>query len=166
MSSVDKGRRAAATGAANENRLLAALLSRDYNASRVDLPHSPYDLVVDLKEAGIIRIQVKTASGGSIGFTGGSRGGVDRDYKSDVKTYVQSTETSDVVVGVVSNIDNGDSSTDYYFIPTLYIEKLNQKSISVNKVKQTKNNWELLRRCRDSDYVFEILPPPLKSSLL
>ncbi len=42
------GRQASARGFANESRLLAALLDRGFNASSVDLPHSTYDIVVEL----------------------------------------------------------------------------------------------------------------------
>ena len=159
MSIEDKGKLASAKGFANESRLLAALLERGYNASRVDLPHSTYDLVLELDAANIIRLQVKTVGGsGSVSFSGGLRGGVDRSYKSDVKAYVQNTKTSDVVVGVRSIKVNGDTDIDFFIIPTLYIERLGQKSISVNKVPQTRNNWHLLERCKDEQYVREVLP--------
>ncbi len=45
--SPSKGKLALAKGFANESRLLAALLERGHNASRVDLPHSTYDIVVE-----------------------------------------------------------------------------------------------------------------------
>ena len=155
----DKGKLASAKGFANESRLLAALLERGYNASRVDLPHSTYDLVLELDTASIIRLQVKTVgTGGSVSFSGGMRGGVDREYKSGVKAYVQNTETSDAVVGVRSIRVNGDTDIDFFFIPTLYIERLKQKSLSVNKIPQARNNWDLLERCKDSEYVREVLP--------
>ncbi len=93
---------ASVKGFANENRLLGALLERGYNVSKVDLPHSSYDLVLE-HGADMIRIQVKTVGvSKSISFVGGIRGGADREYKSDVKMYVQNTKKSDVVVGVLS----------------------------------------------------------------
>ncbi|MCY4171158.1 MAG: hypothetical protein OXF08_06115 [Bacteroidetes bacterium] len=148
------GRQASARGFANENRLLAALLDRGFNASRVDLPHSTYDIVVELIEGPIIRIQVKTiGNSNSIKFTGGSRGGVDRQYKSGVKYYTQDTTTSDIIVGVKSIKNNGDQKVDFYFVPTLLVEILGQKSISANKVERWKNNWEILTKCTDLEYV-------------
>ena len=51
------------------------------------------------KRENIIRAQVKTATQ-SINFTGGVRGGVDREYKSRVKEYIQSPEISDIVIGI------------------------------------------------------------------
>lgn len=149
-----KGRMASAKGFANESRLLAALLERGHNASRVDLPHSTYDIVLEVSKDLIIRVQVKTVSkGNGISFKGGVRGGADRQYKSDVKEYIQSTETSDVVVGVKSESDNGDAKADFYFIPTIYIEFIGQASLSVNKIPFCKNNWDILLRCKDRDFV-------------
>ncbi len=129
-----RGRLASVKGFANENRLLAALLERGYNASRVDLPHSTYDIVVEKSADDIIRVQVKTVSlSKSVSFTGGARGGRDRTYRSDVTTYTQSTKTSDIVVGVESIAINGDSEINFYFIPTLHIEKLGQKNPTSKK---------------------------------
>ncbi|MYI90131.1 MAG: hypothetical protein F4082_07650, partial [Gammaproteobacteria bacterium] len=125
MRITDKGKLASAKGFANESRLLAALLERGYNASRVDLPHSTYDIVVELEQNNIIRLQVKTVSkSGSVSFKGGVRGGADRFYKSDVKEYIQNTDTSDAVVGVKSTKKNGDTDIDFWFIPSCYIEHL------------------------------------------
>ncbi len=164
---MQRGKLASAKGFANESRLLGALLARGYNASRVDLPHSTYDIVVET-DSDFIRIQVKTASK-SISFTGGTRGGVDREYRSGVKEYVQSTKTSDIVVGVWADESkaNGERQIDFYFVPTLYIETLRrkgkpQKSLSINKLKAAKNNWELLERCKDKDFVlnFDYNPEP------
>jgi len=156
---LSKGKSAAAKGFANENRLLAALLERGYNASRVDLPHSTYDILVERTPHDIIRVQVKTVGPtGQISFVGGQRSGADREYKSDVKTYVQSTETSDIVVGVKSLRVNGDKEVNFYFIPTLHIEAIGQKSLSINKIPQAKNNWKILERCKEEEFVFQQFP--------
>ena len=154
---VSKGRLASAKGFANENRLLAALLERGHNASKVDLPHSTYDIILEKDKHNTIRIQVKTLSSSkSVSFKGGVRGGADRTYASGVKEYIQSTETSDIVVGVESKKNNGDIEINFYFIPTIYIEKLGQGSLSVNKIPQAKNNWEILLRCKEKDFIDEV----------
>lgn len=146
----NKGRLASAKGFANENRLLAALLERGFNASRVDLPHSTYDIVVEINNQQIIRIQVKTIGmSNQISFIGG----VDREYKSSIKEYVQNTKTADIVVGIQSIINNGDSEINFYFIPTLFIENIKQKSISIHKIDMAKNKWEILESCKDPEYV-------------
>ncbi|MDI9566619.1 MAG: hypothetical protein QM230_07315, partial [Chloroflexota bacterium] len=79
----------------------------------------------------------------------GSRGGIDRTYTSGVKTYRQSPETSDVVIGVHPN----GASFDLFFIPTILIEILNQNSISIRKINPLKNNYDMLENCKDKDYV-------------
>ena len=152
-----KGQSAAAKGFANENRLLAALLERNYNASKVDLPHSKYDIIIVEKNSNdTIRVQVKTLSSSkSVSFKGGVRGGRDRAYASGIVEYRQNTQTSDIVVGVESKRQNGDTEVNFYFIPTLYIETLQQGSLSVNKIPQAKNNWNVLRQCKEKSFVYD-----------
>lgn len=123
------------------------------NVSLVDLPLSPYDIVIVFKEKdeteNIIRAQVKTASE-NIKFTGGTRGGVDRTYKSGVKEYTQSTKTSDVIIGLHPT---GQDSFELYFVPTILVEHLYQKSISLNRIAPLKNNYEILEKCKNKDYI-------------
>ena len=147
------GRDAAVTGFANELIVTGILMKRYRNVSQVNLPLSPYDIVAVFKgadeEENFIRAQIRTAER-SVNFTGGSRGGADRTYRSDVKTYRQSTMTSDVVVGI-SGI--GSNSFDLYFVPTVLIEALNQGSISLSKIARLKNNYEMFERCKDRSFV-------------
>jgi hypothetical protein len=126
-------------------------MKRYGNVSLVDLPLSPYDIVIVYRKEGgedIVRAQVKTAKK-SISFTGGTRGGADRIYKSDIKTYTQSTKTCDVVIGLHPH----DDSYDLYFVPTILIEKLGQSSISLSKIESLKNNYGMLDNCKNSNYV-------------
>jgi len=153
MTELDKGRQAAVNGAAHEHIVVGILMKKYQNVSQVDLPLSPYDIVIVRKTAGdkenIIRAQVKTARD-SISFRGGTRGGKDRTYKSDVKEYTQSTKTSDVVIGLHPH--NADSF-DLYFVPTILVEALKRKSISLGRVQLLKNNYEMLENCKDKDFV-------------
>ena len=130
-------------------------MKRYQNVSLVDLPLSPYDIIIVRKKEDdsedIIRAQVKTAKQ-SVPFTGGGRGGVDRKYKSDVKTYTQSTATSDVVIGVHPI---GDNTFELYFVPTILIEELNQKSISINKIADLKENYEILENCKNRKVIID-----------
>ena len=146
-----RGRDAAISGFAHEHITAGILMKRYGNVSLVDLPLSPYDIVIVYKrEHGedIVRAQVKTAQS-SVSFTGGTRGGVDRTYKSGVKTYTQSTETCDVVIGLHPHND----SFDLYFIPTILIEKLGKSSITHSKIGTLKNNYDMLDHCKDAEYV-------------
>ncbi len=116
---------------------------------------SPYDIIIVRKDVDdnedIIRAQVKTAKK-AVNFTGGSRGGVDRESKSDVKKYIQSTATSDVVIGI-HPID--DRTYELYFVPTILVEHLNQKSISINRISDLKENYFILENCKDEKLIIQ-----------
>ena len=149
-----KGRQASVDGFAHEHITAGILMKRYQNVSLVDLPLSTYDLIIVRKDKmdteEIIRAQVKTARK-SIVFTGGTRGGVDREYRSGIKTYTQSPETADVVIGL-HPLDK--DSFELYFVPTVLIEKIQQKSLSLNKIKDLKNNFLILENCKDKNFVF------------
>ncbi|MDI6760327.1 MAG: hypothetical protein QMD05_05835 [Candidatus Brocadiaceae bacterium] len=150
-----RGRQASVEGFAHEHIVVGILMKRYQNVSLVDLPLSPYDIIIVFKEEdgaeNIIRAQVKTATK-SISFIGGVRGGVDREYKSDVKKYTQSTLTSDVVIGLHPL---GKDSFELYFVPTLLIEQMNQQSISLNKIEAFKDNYFILENCKNKELVLE-----------
>lgn len=152
-----RGRQASIEGFAHEHIVVGILMKKYQNVSLVDLPLSPYDIIVVFKDkAGkedMIRAQVKTATK-QIGFTGGARGGVDRIYKSDVKAYTQSPKTSDVIIGLHPLNKNKDSF-ELYFVPTILINCLNQKSISLNKIEKLKNNYYLFENCKNRKIVLE-----------
>lgn len=149
------GKQASITGIANEHIVAGILMNKYQNVSLVDLPSSPYDIIIVREtEEGyedIIRVQVKT-SPKSVKFTGGTRGGVDREYKSGVKTYTQSTLTSDIVIGIN---EISFQKYDLYMVPTILIEELGQKSISINKIDKLKNNYNILEKCKDISYVLD-----------
>jgi len=151
----ERGLQASVDGFAHQLVAAGILMKRYQNVSLVDLPLSPYDAIIVLKERDgeerIIRLQVKTCRS-AVSFIGGSRGGADRTYKSDVKRYRQSTKTSDVVVGVHPS---GQNSFDLYFVPTILVEELGQGSISLGKIEALKNNYEMLEHCRDREFVIE-----------
>jgi len=149
------GRQAAVNGRAHEHLVVGILMKRYHNVSLVDLLLSPYDIVIVRKREGgtedIIRAQVKTVTKGRVNFRGGTRGGVDRTYKSGVKEYIQSTETSDVVIGIRAVGD--DDRYELYFVPTILVEALGQGSISVNRIQAVKENYEMLENCKDAEFV-------------
>jgi len=156
-SKADRGKQASIDGFAHEHIVVGILMKKFQNVSLVDLPLSSYDIIIARAIEGketedIIRVQVKTARK-SISFTGGTRGGVDREYKSDVKTYIQSPKTSDVVVGI-QPIDDEDGY-NLYFVPTILIEKWGTKSKSLNKIEVLKNNYDFLINCKNHDYILK-----------
>ena len=154
-----RGRQASVDGFAHEHIVAGILMKKYQNVSLVDLPLSPYDIIIVRQDAegreDIIRAQVKTAKQ-SVRFTGGSRGGVDRAYKSGVKEYTQSTVTSDVVIGIHPKNDNAnDNAYVLYFLPTVLIEQLNQKSISIKKIEDLKENYFILENCKNEEVIVQ-----------
>lgn len=153
----EKGRQGAVNGFAHEHIAVGILMKKYKHVSLVDFPLEKYDVIIVLKEGdeknNFIRAQIKTVSENSIKFTGGGRGGVDREYKSGVKEYTQSTVTSDVVIGVKPK-DTG--LIELYFVPTVLIEQINQKSISIGKVAALKDNYEILENCKNRDLILSM----------
>ncbi len=151
----EKGKQASIDGFAHEHIVAGILMKKFQNVSLVDLPLSSYDIIIVRKsEEGnedFIRVQVKTAKK-QVSFVGGIRGGVDRSYKSDVKKYIQSPQTSDVIVAICPLEDD---QYDLYFIPTLLIEIWGTQSKSLNKIQPLKNNYDFLIRCKERDYIIE-----------
>lgn len=87
----------------------------------------------------LLRAQVRTVSpGGTLSFVAGRRGGINREYISGVKEYVYTTEHNDLIVGVDPN------TLDLYLVPTIFVESLGQKSITIRKLQNLKNNWDIL----------------------
>jgi len=84
--------------------------------------------------------------------TGGTRGGVDREYKSGVKTYTQSPEISDVIIGL-KPLEN--RAFDMYFIPTILIEIWGTKSKGLGTIEPLKNNYFILENCKSKDLILE-----------
>ena len=147
----ERGRKATVNGFAHEHVAVGILMKRYGDVSLVDLPISKYDLIIVKEVEGgeeYIRGQVKTATK-SISFKGGSRGGVDREYISDEKVYTYTPETCDVVICVHPSGE----TFDLYFVPTILVVELNQGSISINRVHDLKNNYDILENCKDRDYV-------------
>lgn len=151
----ERGRQASVDGFAHEHIVAGILMKKYQNVSLVDLPLSPYDIIIVRQGAegheDIIRAQVKTARQ-SVPFTGGSRGGIDRTYKSGVKAYTQSTMTSDVVIGIHPRSAN---AYELYFVPTILIERLNQKSISINRITDLKENYFILENCKNEEVIIQ-----------
>lgn len=157
-SKPDKGKQQAINGFAHEHVAAAILMKRYHHVSLMDVPLSSYDMLIDLRDADdheqIIRAQVKTART-RVPFRGGGRGGVDREYKSSVKTYTYSPENSDVVIGV-HPIDDNDRAFELYFLPTLLIERLDQKTgIAISKIKDLRENYFILENCKNEVVIID-----------
>ncbi len=150
------GKKSAIVGKANELITLGLLLPYYPDTMLSAHEQSSHDLIITMrnqvptskKTHVSIRAQVKTAQT-SISFTGGNRGGVDRNYDPRVnesKQYSYSLDNSDIVIGIHKV---GFGAYELYFVPSAVIEKIDQKSIAVSKIAFTKNKLEYIQKCAD-----------------
>lgn len=136
-----KAKSGAPLGDAHEIIVRGIMMRLGLEIGKVDLSSGPYDLIMTVynRPKGkklFLKAQVKTISG-SLPLTAGSRGGRDRTYKSDVKTYKYSKKQIDVILGVDK------TSLDIYIFPVSFAAKY-KTSVSKNKMKVCKNNWDML----------------------
>jgi hypothetical protein len=140
------GKIAANLGDAHEHIVAGILIRLGFDVGIVDVSGTPYDLLIvaftsPKAEKSVLRAQIKTVRD-SVPFKGGSRGGVDREYKSDVKTYKYTTEHSDLILGIDRD------SLDIYVVPTRFLTMWNS-SIAKSKIQPLKNNWDILLNWND-----------------
>ena len=100
MDKEERGRRASVEGFAYEHIAAGILMKKYQNVSLVDLPLSPYDLIIG-----------------------------------------------------VHPLD--ENSFELYFFPTVIVEQLNQKSISLSRVSFLKNNYFFLENCKNYRLVID-----------
>jgi hypothetical protein len=136
-----EGRFEALLGDAHQFIVAGILIRLGFTVSLVALKGEPFDLIIYAYEKPNgreipLRCQVR-ASHKSVKFTAGTRGGVDRIYKPDVKKYKYTTEHNDLIIGV--NID----TLDLYMIPTKFIANWGE-SRAFSKLRPLKNNWNIL----------------------
>ena len=151
----EKGRQGAIDGIAHGHIVFGLLMKKYRDVFHSDLPLSSYDIIIveqrNDSEENTIRAQVKT-SPQVVPFTGGGRSGVARRYQSGVKEYIYSTQTSDVIIGIRPTDDN---SFELYFVPTVLIEELKQKSISIRKIQALKDNYFILENCKNRRLIIQ-----------
>jgi hypothetical protein len=136
-----KGKFEALLGDAHQFIVAGILIRLGFVVSLVALKGEPFDLIVYAYERPggreiPLRCQVR-ASHKSVKFTAGTRGGVDRIYKPDVKKYKYTLEHNDLIIGV--DID----TLDLYLVPTKFIANWGE-SRAFSKLQQLKNNWDIL----------------------
>ena len=150
------GSHAANIGTANEYISLGVLMQK-YNASKVDLPSSKFDIIL-LHKKNYIRIQSKTAHP-SIGLKGNVRAGKANKGPSDPKAaFRYNTSHCDILMGVKSlfNKKYQLTSVDLYFLPTILVEKIsNSSAISTGCLSALKYNYEILEKCNDENFVMK-----------
>ncbi|MDG2284204.1 MAG: hypothetical protein P8N43_01560 [Alphaproteobacteria bacterium] len=146
----EKGKKDSIRGKANEYLALGALLPAYPNTMMSSNEQTAHDLIIHLEKNKDVRVQVKTVSEkNTISFMGGKRSGGDRQYISSVKEYRYSAKDTDLVIGV-RGLSMG--NFELFFIPSLVIDKIGQKSMSANKVEFTKNDLSIIKRCKGPDF--------------
>ena len=106
VTGLNPAKHAALLGDAHE-MVVAGILSRlGFEVGLLAAKGGAYDLWVIAfrgrsRKIQPLRVQIKTVSGGgSIGFTGGQRGGVDRIYIPGVKAYKYTEKDNDLIIGI------------------------------------------------------------------
>ena len=141
-----KQKSGAPLGDAHELFVRSIMMRLGLEAGKADLSGSAYDVIIAGRDrpdgsSKFLRVQVKTIDS-SLTLTGGGRGGVDREYISDVKVYKYSPKHTDLIFGVDRDM------LDIYVVPTMFLD-LWGKSVSKNKIQILKNNWEILLNWND-----------------
>ena len=148
------GLSAPVTGAASEYFALGSLLLSYPDTMLASHATSAHDLIIHLDRGINIRTQVKTARS-SIPLKGGTRGGADRaDGHGKDKSFRYTSDRCDLIIGVqFSSFPH----FDLFFLPSLVVDKLEQQSISINKISFTKNDIQIVEHCLDETYAEEYL---------
>lgn len=161
VTQTEKGKFSSNLGTAHEFLVTGILMRLGFDVSVASVKGGSYDLLVTVYEHGpqskthVIRAQTKTVSeSGGIKFTGGTRGGTDREYSSKTKklvdkTYKYSERDNDLIIGVDRN------SLDLYIIPTRFLKAFG-RSKSTKKLAPLKNNWNILLNWRD-EFLYKLL---------
>ena len=161
------GSHAANIGIANEHIALGILMQK-YNASKVDLPSSKFDIIL-LHKKNYVRIQSKTANP-TITFKGNMRAGKANKGASDPKFAFRYDRTHcDILMGVKSNFNNRNEllGVDLFFLPTILVEKIaNENGISTNCLMGLKYNYEILENCHDEKFLLEKVKQYQKSGTI
>jgi hypothetical protein len=153
----DKGLFAAQLGEAHQHIIAGVLLRLGFAVAAAPVRAGAYDLIITAykdranspEEEVLVRTQCRTVKD-SLKFTGGVRGGADREYiKPSPKEYKYTERHNDLIIGIdVTNLD-------FFLVPTCFIHVWG-KSVSKNQLQELKNNFEILLNWRD-DFLDKLL---------
>ena len=140
-------------GTANEYLVLGALMYDYPNIMMSSSAQTAHDIIIHAGTNKNYRIQVKTVQeNNSLPLEGGGRSGSDGLFGvsgTTSKKYPYTSANCDLIIGV-KNIDFG--MFELYFVPALVLDAINQKSISVNKIKFSKNDYKIIDKCLNKKY--------------
>lgn len=135
-------------GNADELIAIGKCIKAGFACSKVEVTNGRYDAVIDPggENPRLLRVQIKGAGTGSVGFTGGGRSGEQISREAKSRVYKYTSKDCDILIAVDSN--NGDC----YIIP---IEDIQQwgTTKSLSRLQEYKENWELLLRVVSNDQV-------------
>lgn len=153
----DRGLFAAQLGEAHQHIIAGVLLRLGSAVAAAPVRTGAYDLIVTAykdrahspEDEVLVRTQCRTIKN-SMKFTGGQRGGADREYiKPSPKEYKYTEKHNDLIIGVdVANLD-------FFLVPTRFIHVWG-KSVSKNQIQGLKNNFEILLNWRE-DFLDRLL---------
>lgn len=144
ISQMNSGAFNALLGEAHQYLVTGILMRLGFLVSVITVRAGVYDIILpafedfpkEKEKKILLRVQVRTVRD-SLKLTAGTRGGVDRYYRSGVKEYKYTPKDCDLIIGI-------DRQTlDLYFVPTRFIGRWG-KSVSKRKLEPLKNNVEIL----------------------
>jgi len=136
-----------------EHYTLAALRSRGFNATLVDFNYSEYEVLVELAGCNFLRLQITDVHSGRVSLSGYIQNRI-LDFRGlATRTTV---EVCDCVVAVHTRQHNGGDLIDYYLIPAIWAEQIDQHSVVISEISIAKNNFDMLHNCKDQQYVFSL----------
>ena len=137
INKLDDGVFRTVNGNADEMIAVGRIMKAGFNCSRVDLSNSRYDAVIDI-DGILLRAQIKGTNQKNISLTGGGRSGKQIDKSVAQKTYKYTKNDCDVLIGIIS------STAELYIIPIQALDSMPATSVSLDKIKQYRENWKVL----------------------
>lgn len=136
-----------------EHYTLAALRTRGFNATLVDFKYSEYGILVDEPGCNFLRLQIQDVHSGRVSLCGYIQNRMLDSCGLATRTTV---EVCDCIVAVRTRQQNGGDLIDYYIIPTIWAEQIDQHSVVISEIPIAKNNFDILHNCKDQQYVFSL----------
>jgi hypothetical protein len=138
ITKIEGGNFRTINGNADELIGIGRCIKAGFACSKVEVTNGRYDAVIDPgKGKKLLKVQIKGAGTGSVGFTGGGRSGAQISRQAASRTYKYTSEDCDIILVVDSN------TSECYIIPIQDIKNWGTTK-SLSKLQDYKENWEIL----------------------
>lgn len=143
INKIESGIMTANAGDSAEFIFVARAILAGFNCSKVDVRSSKYDAIIDFNDK-LLRVQIKgISSGNSISFKDRDRGGqgIDHKHERNIGQRITSKDC-DIYVAVDKQVGI------CYIIPMSWADSFSDdecKSISLSKIQDFKENWDIIR---------------------